>query len=135
MPTATPNFPQTPANVGGELNSGHGTNEQDLVTADTAGLRIDMLGVSNTEASPHDVIFTISDGSNDRLSWVVTVPASAGNVAGTPPVDAMSQTVLPFQNEDGAIWLQSGWKLRWAVLVAVASSKAVRCTGFGAKWL
>lgn len=134
MATGTPNFAQVVRNIGAELGPQHGIIAQDIVTADAGGLRIDMLGLSNTEAGSHDVTFTINDGTNDRLAWTVTVPASAGYVAATPPVDGMSRSVAPFVNEDGAIWLQSGWKLRWAVLVAVASSKAVRCTGFGASW-
>lgn len=143
MPTATPNFAQTPTNLGGELGPAQGTATQDVLIGATnsgvvagGGLRIDMLGISNNDSGlSHDVTFTVSDGTNDRLSWTVTVPASAGYVAGTPPVDCLSRSVAPFINDDGAIWLQAGWKLRWAALVAVAAGKVVRCTGFGAAWL
>jgi hypothetical protein len=134
MAKATPNFPETPTNIASELTATDTTVAKDITAAATAGLRIDMLGVSSNDSS-HDVTFTVSDGTNDRLQWTVTIPANAGNVAGTPPVNAISRTVCPWLNDDGAFWLQQGWKLRWNAVTAVSAAKAIRCTGFGAAWV
>lgn len=135
MTAATPNFPQTPTNIASELTAADTTVAKDIVTALAApGLRIDMLGVSSNDSS-HDVTFTVNDGTNDRLCWTVNIPANSGNVASTPPVNAMSRTVCPFLNDDGAFWLQQGWRLRWAAVIAVSANKAIRCTGFAGAWV
>src|SRR6266851_9644398 len=93
----TPNsaiFVQTPKFPHLQLTNANGTTAQTLYACGTNGSKIYGMWVTSTDTAARDVRISVLNTST-YVQTTVTVPITAGNVAGTPGVNFMSPANWP----------------------------------------
>jgi hypothetical protein len=138
----TPNsavLPQTPRSALAQIANAAGTGPVALVTGGANASKINSVIASNTDTNAYTLQLLINSGGavsggivtggTNYLLAAVSIPASAGNVAGTPPVAVLSVVNLPGIALDNAgmpyLYLDAGNFLCIALTAAVTTGKLV----------
>jgi hypothetical protein len=126
-----PTFPKQPQNA--KVQISHATNLQDVtvVTPGANGSKLVGLIATNSDTNPYSVQVKVTNGS-DYLLGTITVPASAGNLAGTPAVNLLNPATivgLPIDSDGNPfLFLISGDTLTVASLTQVTSGQTINVT-------
>lgn len=126
--------PQTPEYSQAQITNATGTG---LVTIATGGAgggangsKVESILCSNTDTAGYSVQIWRVHSAVNYLIATVSVPASAGNVAGTPPVQLITTAAMPGP-VDGAgnryLAVASGDTIQLGVTVAVTAGKTISC--------
>lgn len=145
--TATPIFPQTVKNWNGRLLPATGayvipsvvqtttTNLVSVAVGDTNGDKIESLVCTSTDTAAQSLVVAIITAVDTVILGVVTIPITAGTIAGTPPVDILRNANLTGLAYDAAgnkyIYLPSGSTLYVGTLAAVTAAKAIQVLASG----
>lgn len=138
----TPNsaiLPQTPRSALAQIANGNGTNLVPLVTGGANASKVSSIVVTNADTNAYTLQLVLNVGGTLSAGVVtggtsypiasVAIPASAGNVAGTPPVGVLSAANVPGIALDTAgaayLYVNSGNYLCVALTAAVTSGKLV----------
>lgn len=138
----TPNsavLPQTPRSALAQITNAVGTGLVPLVTGGANASKVNSIVVSNTDTSAYTLQLVINvggslsggvvTGGTSYLLASVSVPVSAGNVAGTLPVGALSAASIPGVALDNTgmpyLYLDNGNYLCIATTGTVTAGKAV----------
>jgi hypothetical protein len=138
----TPNsavLPQTPRAALAQIANSNGTSLVALVTGGANASKIHSIIASNTDTNAYTLQLVINiggalsggvvTGGTNYLLAAVSVPASAGNVAATPPVGVLSATTLPGIALDNAgepyLYLDAGNYLCIALTGTITAGKVV----------
>lgn len=138
----TPNsavLPQTPRSALAQIANATGTSLVALVTGGANASKISSIVASNTDTNAYTLQLLVNAGGSvsggivtggtDYLLCSVSIPASAGNAAGTPPVALLSATTIPGiavdANDVPYLYLDNGSYLCVALTAAIASGKVI----------
>jgi hypothetical protein len=136
----TPNsaiLPQLPKSAAAQITNSDGTGLVPLVTGGANGTKVSSILASNTDTNAYTLQLVLNSGGTlssglvtGGTSYVlasVSLPASAGNLAGTPPVGVLSAANLPGVALDGAgvpyLYVNAGDYLCVALSAAIAAGK------------
>ena len=140
--TVTPNSvvtPQLPRNAAVQIANTDGTNLKALVVGAASGTKVSAIGACNTDTAAYTLQLvrniggsnsggTVTGGTNYPLASVA-LAASAGNVAGTPPVGVMTTATIPGIAVDSTgspyLYVNAGEFLCVALTSAVSAGKFV----------
>jgi hypothetical protein len=86
---------QTPKAYKAQITSTAGTTAVSLVAPGANGTKVISVVCSNTDTSGYNVTFSVLRSSTSYVLGTVAIAASAGNLAGTPPVNILNATNLP----------------------------------------
>lgn len=136
---ATPALPQTPKSSKVQVVNGSGTSPVTVYTGGSAGpgTKVTAVIAASTDTASRDVQIGTTRSGTFYLLGTITVPANAGNVAGTPAVNLLDPNVvvgLPVDN-DGQVYVfltDATDLLQVQALVTVTSGKAISVTAIGA---
>jgi len=111
--TATPVFPQTPKSYTATITNATSTftitnigtstvtGLVSVATIGTNGSIIEAINVASTDSVSHSLVLAfLPTGGVLYLLATVTIPASSGAVAGTPPVSLLNSTNIPGTSSD-----------------------------------
>jgi hypothetical protein len=149
--TPTPIYPQTVKNWAGRLLPGTGaytvpstvttatTNLVAVATGDTNGDKIESLIATSTDTAAQSLVVAIISAVDTEILGVVTIPITAGTIAGTPPVNLLSPSGnlagCAFDaNGNKYIYLPSGSTLYIGTLAAVTAAKSIQVYGSGGQF-
>jgi hypothetical protein len=138
----TPNsaiLPQTPRSALAQIANASGTSLVALVTGGANASKVNSIIASNTDTNAYTLQLVLNiggalaggivTGGTNYLLASVAIPASAGNLAGTPPVAILSAVNLPGVALDNTgmpyLYLNSGNFLCVALTGAIAAGKLV----------
>jgi hypothetical protein len=139
----TPNsavLPQTPRSALAQIVNGTGTSLLALVTGGANASKIGSVIAANSDTNAYTLQLVVNaggslsgggvvSGGTNYLLASVAIPASAGNVAGTPPVGVLSSANLPgiALDSTGApyLYLDAGNYLCIGLTAAIAAGKAI----------
>jgi hypothetical protein len=138
----TPNsaiLPQIPKSALAQIANADGTSLKALVTGGANASKVSSIVASNSDTGAYTLQLVVNiggtlssgvvSGGTNYLVASVSLPASAGNVAGTPPVGVLSAANIPGIAQDGAgapyLLLDSGHYLCVALTAAIAAGKLV----------
>jgi hypothetical protein len=138
----TPNsaiLPQTPRNAVAQIANADGTNLKALVVGGANASKVGSIFASSTDTTARTVQLirniggtntsgTVTGGTN-YLICSVSIPASSGNAAGTPPVSILNATNIPGVPLDNTgtpyLFVNSGDILCVALLTGAVTSSDV----------
>jgi hypothetical protein len=141
----TPNsavLPQTPRAALAQIANSNGTSLIALVTGGANASKVHSIIAANTDTNAYTLQLVVNaggtlsggvvTGGTNYLLCSVSLPASAGNVAATPPVGVLSAANLPgiALDNTGApyLYLDAGNYLCIALTGAVTAGKLVSAT-------
>ncbi len=138
-----PVFATNPQNSGGTLAAatagslGSNTNGVTLYTAGSNGSRVYGLFLSTNDVA-NSVFLYIYNGSTAFPIGFIAVPATAGDLANTPCVDALSPANCPGLPFDGTgkpyVELATGCTLKMAAFANVTAAKSIFGSSMGADY-
>jgi hypothetical protein len=112
-----------------QIANADASNLKTVVTAGANGSKVSSLVVSSSDTSSRDVQWGRSRSTVFYPIATVTIPATAGQVAGTAPIDLFSPANapgLPVDNDGQPyIFLESGDTLDIKALTTVTTAKAI----------
>lgn len=120
-----PIFPDTIKNAALDIENADGTTTQDLLTAGSAGSRINNISVTSDDTAAVDLIVYYNDGTTDFAIARVNIPIGAGTNGTAPPVSLLNATDMPFLGDDLSYYLLAAKKIRIAAVAAVTAAKKV----------
>ncbi|HTT79118.1 MAG TPA: hypothetical protein VMF86_05520 [Stellaceae bacterium] len=140
--SVTPNsaiLPQTPRSALAQIANSNGTSLMALATGGANASKVTSIVASNTDTTAYTLQLVVNIGGTLSSGVVsggtnypvasVALPASAGNLAGTPPVGVLSAANIPGIAEDSAgqpyLTLNAGDYLCVALTAAVSAGKLV----------
>lgn len=122
---------QTPKAYKAQITNASGTGAVALVAGQANGTKVVSIICSNTDTNPYNVTFSVLRSATTYVLATVTIPASAGNVAGTLPINIFSGTNLPGVPLDAEsnpyLLLESSDTLQMASGTVVTSGKVISC--------
>jgi hypothetical protein len=122
---------QTPRAYKAQITSASGTTPVSLVAGGVNGTKVISIVCSNTDISAYNVTFAVSRSSINYVLGTVAIAASAGNLAGSPPVSILNTTNVPGipQDSDGNpyLFLEPTDTLLMTNGSAIAAGKAISC--------
>ncbi|HTV90016.1 MAG TPA: hypothetical protein VME41_13460 [Stellaceae bacterium] len=138
----TPNsaiLPQTPRSALAQIVNSNGTGLVPLVTGGANASKVSSIVATNTDTNAYTLQLVVNVGGSLSGGVVtggaaypiaaVSVPASAGNVAGTPPVGILGAATIPGVALDNAgapyLYVNPGNYLCIALTAAVTSGRLV----------
>jgi hypothetical protein len=130
-------LPQTPEVYTAQILPATGTGLVAFATGQTNGTKVLSLLCSSTDTIGHTLDVYRVHASTNYLIAAVSIPASSGNVIGTPPVQVITTTNFPGpMDSDGNRYLLigSGDTISIASTVAVSTGDAISCVGHGADY-
>ena len=136
----TPNsaiLPQVPKSALAQITDSDATGLVPLVTGGANGTKVSAIVASNTDTNAYTLQLILNSGGTlssglvtggtSYLIAAVSLPVSAGNVAGTPPVGMLSAANIPGVATDGAgvpyLYVNSGDYLCIALTATIAAGK------------
>ena len=130
-----PNYAGSPMSDVAQITNATGTAAVTLTTAGSNGSRRFSLACASTDTAAHSLVVAKVRSGVSYLLATVNIPASSGNVAGTPRVAVLSTTNFPGVPLDPTgnpfLTLQSGDTLTIAVTASVTSGDVVACEASG----
>lgn len=133
-----PKFTDIPNISGASFTDADGTNKKDIFTPGANGARVEAIVIVTTEIVVNDVLLFIYDGANDLPIGHIDVPVGSGTDGTVNAVDALNATNLPFIQKDvngnSYINLKNGYKIKAAMLTAVASGKQLDISAIGSDY-
>jgi hypothetical protein len=111
-----------------------GTTPKDLVSAGADGTKVLAVAVTSDDAATVNLRLYVHDGANAYLVGTVAVPTLAGTNGVMPAVDLLDPELLPWLDQDGELFIPSGYKLQVAPLAAVTAAKTVTVVCFAADY-
>lgn len=130
--TTTPNsaiMVQTPKRGMVQIANADASALKTVATAGANGSKVSSLILSSSDTSARDVQWGVSRSGTFNPVATVTIPITAGQVSGTPPVDLFSSTNapgLPVDNDGQPyILMESGDTLDIKALTTVTSTKLI----------
>lgn len=124
----TPIFPGTVTTDAVRFENADGTTAKTLLTAGSAGTRVDAIIVTSTDTSAKTLTLGMLKGAVTYRIGEIVVPIGAGTNGTEKPADGFT-LALPFGG--GSINLEAGCSLTVAAQVAVTSGKALDVVAFG----
>ena len=122
---------QTPRAYKAQITNVSSTTAVNLVAGGVNGTKVISIICSNTDTSPYNVTFSVFRSPSSYVLGTVAIPASAGNVAGSPPVSILNTTNVPGipQDSDGNpyLFLEATDTLQMANASIVTAGKAISC--------
>lgn len=121
-----------------KLTNANGTTVETVATGSTNGTKIEGMVVSQNSTSALSAQLWITVSSVAYLLCTVTIPANAGNTAGTPPVNMLTSANCPGlpldANGNPYLYLANSATLGIGLLVAVTSSDFLFASSFGGNY-
>ncbi len=120
---------QTPKLGLAQIANADASNLKTVVTGGANGSKVPALMLSSSDGTARDVTFGVSRSATFYPLGTVTVPITAGQLAGTPGINAFAPSICPGLpvDSDGQpyLFLQSGDTLDFKALTTVTAAKAV----------
>lgn len=124
----TPIFPGTVTTDAVRFENADGTTAKTLLTAGSAGTRVDSIVVTSTDTAAKTLTLGLLKGSVTYRIGEIVVPIGAGTNGTEKPADGIT---LALPSIGGSIHLESGCSLTVSAQVAVTSGKAIDVVAFG----
>jgi hypothetical protein len=138
----TPNsaiLPQAPRSAPAQIANSDATGLVPLVTGGANGTKVSSIVATNTDTNAYTLQLVLNvggtvsggvvTGGTNYLITSVSLPASAGNVAGTPPIGVLGAAAIPGIAIDGSgvpyLYVNAGAFLCVALTATIASGKLV----------
>jgi len=122
---------QTPRAYKAQITNTSSTAAVNLVAGGINGTKVISIICSNTDTSAYSVTFSVFRSPSSYVLGTVAIPASAGNLAGSPPVSILNTTNVPGvpQDSDGNpyLFLEPTDTLQMANGSIIAAGKAISC--------
>jgi hypothetical protein len=122
---------QTPRAYKAQITTASGTLPVSLVAGGANGTKVISIICSNTDTSGYNLTFSVLRSSSSYVLGTVAVAASAGSLAGSPPVSVLNQTNVPGipLDSDGNpyLFLESTDTLQMANGSSIGAGKAISC--------
>lgn len=130
-----PMFIQTIKTWAYQITNATGTTIETLVTAGVNGSKVEAVNISNTDTVAHTLSLYINDGTTNHLFATISIPASAGNATGTPPVNVLASanmSSLPYDaNGNKFLYLKAGYALNIAITAAATTGTLIDAVATG----
>jgi len=127
--SSAPVLVQTPKRGMVQIANADASNLKTVVTAGASGSKVVSLIFSSSDTSARDVQWGVSRSGTFYPIATITIPITAGQVAGTPPINGLSSAYAPGlpTDNDGQTYLmlESGDTLDCKSLTTVTSAKAI----------
>lgn len=128
--TATAIYPQLILSPSAQIVAATGTNKVALYTPVNAnGSVVKSILVCNTDTLAYTLQLFATTGGTDYLLGTFTIPANAGNVAGTQAVNLLQNMSLSYDmagNQE--LYVGNGTVLKIATTSTVTAAKAIQAT-------
>jgi hypothetical protein len=108
-----------------------GTTPKDLFVAGSNGSKFTRCAVHSDDTALVNLKVYVHDGTTAYPVGVVRVAIGAGNDGAIASVNLLSQLMLPWLDQDGELFLPSGYKMQVGPLVAVTAAKTVTIVAIG----
>lgn len=122
---------QTPRAYKAQITNISNTTPVNLVAGGVNGTKVISIICSNTDTSAYNVTFSVLRSPTSYVLGTVAIPASSGNVAGSPPVSILNTTNVPGipQDSDGNpyLFLEPTDTLQMANGSIITAGKAISC--------
>lgn len=137
--TATPALPQAPIHSGVKILPADTSTLKTVYTGGANGSKIVSVIVSSSDTSTRDVQLGITTSADFKVLCTVTIPITAGYVAGTPPVNLLSPSNCPglSVDNDGQTYIfltDNTETLQIKSLTTVTTAKEIDINSFGANF-
>ncbi len=107
-----------------DITNSDGTTEETLFTAGSEGSRVDSIYASTDEDTADvELILSIDDGTITMPISNTTIIQGSGTDGTNMSVNLLNNTNLPFINDDGVLYLKSGWTLKVKLVTTITASK------------
>lgn len=111
-----------------------GTTAKDLVSAGTDGTKVFRINCTSDDTSTVNMEVYIHDGTTAYLLGTVAVATLSGTDGSTAAVNVLDSTLIPGVDQDGELFIPSGYKLQVAPLAAVTAAKTVTVVCFAGNY-
>jgi hypothetical protein len=131
--SSNPSFVGTVRTPCAQIANGDATGFKTLMAAGANGSRVDLLGVTNSDAAnPYVLQLAIQKGGTDYVIGEVTVPTGAGTNGTAKAVNLLNSADLPqVDNTVQVLYLESGATLRARSKTTVSGVNTLNIVGNG----
>ncbi len=122
-----PTLPRMPRKGVGQILNATGTGQVTIITAGANGNKVVNMAATSTDTVAQTIQVSLVRSSTSYLLATTSVPANAGNVGGTAPIDLLAIVPNLARDQDGQpyLFIESGDTIAVNTLATVSAARTI----------